>query len=364
MKKITSWVVCTVLLVATVVLSFGTADSYGGSAGGTPEKLTTVEEVTEVLDWLSTRSKTTASTKGVLTTDGNGGKAADNNENKETPENKYTSVTLRFTNAGSVSSSSRYSGNSKSSSQRSSVSFEREMTCYFSKDASFYDVSFYANSSSRVDSASSKSYTKLKAKFYMDDQHLYLYISEFVVGRSGTDSDGEAIEYDEPADYSDKLNKWIDFTTLGSGGAFDSFTSINDTNFKIMSTIGTHMESKEDESVFSKSGKRYNMKKAYTTELCKDIFRLSGGSSLSEDFIDDVEFSVDMSSAKKPSLDFFYSIKGDDDESYSLGSYYYSSSYDVSATEKMKCEISNVNNTSVKMPKGRIYSPVDFGIDW
>ena len=329
MKKFLSVIVCAILVGISAILGVDTEKVTCGAGNGVNEQIKNVSEVADVLEsfGFSPSMRLTA--------------LSDSDDEKE-----YTSATIIFESVGGVSSSSTWSGNTYGSSSMN-MYMDKTMTCYFTEDASYYDVEAYIRSSSMSsgsgESESNSSVAKIGFQMYIDSEHVYIRFSEFSVTSNTTET---------LPDFKKVLNKWIDATEGGGS----SVTSVNDDNYEQMSIIGKYVRNYEEDG-FTRSGDVYEMKNDEVKSLCRELFRVVGGSSVADD-IKASSFTLNLSNAQSPVMELFYSINVDEesDNSYSSSRY----SVKCSGEERTKMTLMNINNTVVEFSdSAKIYDVDD-----
>ncbi len=329
MKKFISVIVCAILVGISAVLNIDTEKVTCGAGNGVNEQIKNVSEVADVLEsfGLSSSTRLTA--------------LSDSDDEKE-----YSSATIVFETVGGMSSSSTVSGSGSSS---SNMYMDKMMTCYFTEDASYYDVEAYIRSSASVsasgESDSNSSVQKIKAQLYIDADNVFVRFTEFSITSNKTET---------LPDFKKILNKWIDV----SEGHGSIITNINDDNYEQMSIIGKYIRNYEEDG-FTRDGDFYQMKTDEVKSLCRELFRVAGGSSVADD-IKTSSFTLNLSNAQHPVMELFYSINV---EKESSGSSYASNYYKVqcSGEERTKITLSNINNTIVEFNESaKIYDADDF----
>lgn len=364
MKKYISCIVCAILIVISIIVSGKKNTLIAGSGNGVGEKVSTVEELGDVLSWLSDRSgmeveptsytdkQNETNTRSLLETE---------------TKNEYTSGSFRIFTFAGISSEANYNGNEK----KVSMNMKRDMTCYFTQTACYYEVDAYIqakSSSKEYDSSTgmsnslSNSTIRIKENLYVDETHVLVYIEDFTIAVRAKDDEGEKVEQ-ETMNFEPIFNKWIDMSTYNDGGLLSSAHSVTERNFKVLGILGSYMVQNEEEKMFSRSGNQYTLLKTHEIALIGSLLNMEEVNlSLLKDASLEVDFSVDVSTPQKPNFNLFYAMSQENRQEIEtgLGS---KSIYEAKAesVEDMRCEIFEINNTVVKMPKGKFYKPEDFG---
>lgn len=339
MKKIVALVISLVILVCGIV--FQGEDASRGviikQGKGKSEKVTTVETLANVLDSLTDRFQSSGYTSvgGGSKIEGVAGGWFGDDENEPV---EYTDAVLTFDTYGTVGMDMSSDSSYGSFSMTSNMTFDRSMTCLFTKDSAYYhvDAEIRQSASGNVggESQSSKSFISIEAELYITEDVALMRFIEMTVLTEGFD-----------ADVKEMLGKWID---CGTGGV-DFLSSINDQNYAQLSLIGDYVDEYESEG-FKKSGSVYTLKDEPCKELCLDLFALAGAGSLPEDCLDTSKFRVDLSDSTTPVMDLSYVIKYDED------------SQKVGGVENTRITVSDINRgNTVELPEStEIYDFSDF----
>ncbi|MBE7067726.1 MAG: hypothetical protein E7381_00335 [Clostridiales bacterium] len=357
MKKYLSWIVCAVLVVGSVFLSKKQTFSIAGAGNGVAEEFTTIEELGEVLAWMSEKSGN--ETEPVVYTESGNALA-------ETTVKDYTSGSFRISTSFGMSQEVNFNGQE----QRVGASMEREMTCYFTETASYYEVDAYIQTKSEqgeggmyTNRATSHSTIRIKEKLYVDDTHFLVYIEEYTIAIRAKDAEGNSIDQEE-INFEPIKHKWIDFSEYEDASMLELMHTVNGANFGIMTTIGSYMLQNEDEKMFYRSGDTYTLRESHGEGLVALFLGVEDvDADIPKDASLSVDFTVNLSAPKNPFISLYFDMSGEYRETIPTGvdtkSEYNSK---VEAVELMQCEIFEINNTVVNMPTGTFYNPEDFDI--
>lgn len=327
MKKYFSWIACAFLVLCALIFP-NTGTAVAGKGNGRSEKVTSVQEVGEVLNAFRSDLQMMSATGE------QGGKIAPLGKQFASDSDKeYTSVTLEFETTASVSVKTNMMDSS-------SMKMERTMTCYYTENEAFYEASANITSSSggTVGSALSISF-----KIYISEDDALVYFERF----TGRVKGGEDPELPDGV-----LHKWID---LDSEAA--SLVSINDANYAIMGVLGEYILNCEGED-FKKIGSNYTLKEDEAKELCSKVSSESSVGGVSSDMFKEASFSVDLSSKTSPFMRLVYTAKQSIEGYDQNGN---RQKYTMKGAEKMDCRLKNINNTVIKFKvPDKVYRISDF----
>lgn len=346
MKKYFSWVICAVLVVVSLLVMPMQNASLAGAGNKRAEKVESVEELGDVLAWL-----TGGDSSEIEPT------AYDYNTPLSTGESeKYESATLYFvTDVGFEM---------RVDNQTAKTTMKREMTCYVTEDAWYYDIEAYIQTKQTSGGAVSNTAIKMSMDLYVSENTCLVYFDELsIFTRRVVREQGEEIDKTnevENPNYEPMLRKWIDLSENG-----EELQDVTVMNEEILSTLGGYISRHEDDNLFAQSADTYTLRNQFRMEFVAALLGIEGGvSDIPEGASFDSEFEVDLSTPKCPKMNVYYNVSGTnqiDMPYFEDGEILYSKySQNITAVERMGCEISEINNTVVKEPNGEIYSLKDF----
>jgi len=323
-KRIVTLSISAVLLVFCLVFTSVTNRTViAGPGNGTDEKVETLEEFIEVLEYLTQKSSgnSVASSKLIATLSAQAPEAVSSKASSN-----HESATIHIsTHSGSSYSSSNSSYTSGMSS--SSMSIDRELTLYINEDCTYYE------STGTVSSATSGTYNstyKTSSAFmnfdmciYHCEDESYILINELIFA---DDSESRQIR-------KEYAGCWIEMPFEFVEGLVD----IDTDNREVLASIGAiieflieNEEADEDDNKISLSGSEWE-------RICKKLdqsnpFSLLGG--------DDMSFDVDLSAPTRPYISLYsYQDASDDYDAVSVHS---------TAKNDIKITMKNIDNTEIK----------------
>lgn len=358
MKSYVSLIVCAILVVTSCIMT-GLSESnlsVAGAGNGVAEKVTNIEELGGVLTWSSKTSKDSSELASYP-----GGRKDGEYILLADEENKieeYTSVSLNVATETETYSSSSLDGES----QETSISMKRNMTCYMTNAACYYEIDAFIQT--KISAKSTRNSTiMIKSKVYVDETKFLIYIEDLTVASRTNNAEGEKVET-KTVNYEPVFNKWIDMTDLADGYIAEVMRSVSQRNLKVMSTFGVYMLQNANEKMFNKSGSRYTLLESKERGLIESLLSIDavGAGNIDNDASIDVNFDVDLSVPKIPKMNLFYTLNSKVEREVqtsddSVSRY----RYQTRAAENMQCRIFEINNTVVKMPRGKLYEVEDFG---
>ena len=331
MRKYVSWIVGAVLVGAALLAPNGGTASIAGTGTGESAKITQVKQVGELLACLSEK---TGEEPMVYTAP-----TSIKNMAAKSQQEEYESVTLSIESSANIIT--KWGENTYSQSS-STTKMTRSLQCYFTKDEAFYvaDATIITSSSSSSRNKSNKALS-VAFELYIGEEVQCVKITRWGAKYNYT-IDGEKMdgENDDDAILSEIINRWVDAEELG-----ETLISINALNYEILSIFGEYIL-EVDSNKFVKSGNTYSLKSGSAKELCSEICGLTDG-------FDEASFSVDLSNATSPCINFLYTAD------YSHKDSNYSVSY--KGGEMSTIVLSNINNTVINFPEDiTVYSLEDF----
>lgn len=336
MKKFIALIACLVLVVYAGVNSgvfslevndFGMNVSI--EAGNNEvKKVQTVEELSDVLQNLVARL-TGDSTSTASVSNETGALAALADEDGDTQKVEYTDAILTFqtettqsVTAGGITDS---------------ASMKRTMKCLFTEDAAYYYIDAEISESS---SDGQSAYMNFVVEYFITKEEILIRYTELEVVINGQRQVTEAL-----------CDKWIGFTE--ELGAY-AFTSVNDSNYAVMSVIGDCLE--ENKANLKGSNKVFTLDDEACKTLCLDLFMVSANLSMEDlgdigliEGLKSSSFNADLSDEKKPTMTLAYTLDCDD--------FLEEEGLNLEANDHLNIEISEINRgNKVQLPSGeKIY---------
>ncbi len=361
MKKWISFGLSLVLIVASIFFAIDAGAVSAGAGNGQGKSVRSVEELSDVMEWIGQNfgaqyAESALSGGGSNVAFGDDDESfSDNNSgfggDEEIERTKYTSVTLQFKTVYGLDTNSSYSGDRSTE----SMSMQREMTCYFTTKACYYDIDATIRNRSSSEIGTVNSAVRIKAQMFVNKKKFLMRFEEFsVLNRYNYEDEEmmEEVEDEETRNFEPMLYKWLDCSEVGGGVLLGMISEVTEENFEIMSILGSYMQTdEEDGKRFSKSGSVYNLKSSYVKSLCSTLL------DMPDKAIDkDSSFVVDLSANKAPKMMLDMLIDYDENHDYPNGSYHVS----AKGAENLYCCISNINNTVVSAPNAKTYDLEDF----
>lgn len=339
MKKIVALVISLIILVCGV--AFQGESASGGAVikrgNGKSERVTTIKTLANVLDSITNRFSDDdiyASADDDNTIEG----VAQSPFGGEEEEVEYTDAVLTFDTYGATGIDISAESSFGSYSMTTNATFNRSMTCLFTKDAAYYyiDAEIRTSSSGNIGGEDSniKAFISIEAELYITEEASFMRLIEMTLLMDGND-----------IDFGEMLGKWIDCSEGGAG----EINSVNAQNYEQLSVIGNYIDQYEVGG-FKKNGSIYTLKEEPCKSLCLELFSLAGMDSLPDKCLDRYDFSVDFSDSTTPVMDLSYVIKYDED------------SQKVGGVENTRITISDINrgNTVTLPESAEIYKLSDF----
>ncbi|MBQ8229152.1 MAG: hypothetical protein IJZ32_00475 [Clostridia bacterium] len=324
MKKYFSWIACGFLVLCALIFP-NTGTAVAGKGNGRSEKVTTVQEVGEVLNAFRGDLQT------VNATSEQGGKIAPLGKQFASDSDKeYTSVTIEVKVTNSASKKQ-----SVNSSEISSSSYlDRTMTCYFTENEAFYEIRATLRAKSKVMKGSEQEDNNvarsLAVKYYLGEKGCFVYY-EYDIGDNAIPESA--------------LNKWL----IEDSNPFDSS---DDSNYQVMGILGDYILNCESKD-FDKTGNNYVLKDYWAKELCNKCLAVSGVDSIDLQHFKNAAFSVNLNNKTSPFMQLSYTAKNT--EKY--GDYEYTMKSGLTLDLRLK----NINNTVIKFKAPETeYSISDF----
>lgn len=328
-KKFFTMGISVLLIITSVIFAPSErSDVNAGKGKGKDTKITTVEELSDVFEFMANTdfSEDESSGKNALTNLSYS--SDDSDDEEEESKNKHTSVTLHSESV----STSKYSlvPSSKSSyhSRSYSIDIDRNLSVYMTTEAAYYKSKGNLNYSYKYYDADEKKNVS-EAYFISFDIEMLFDKTGMLMKFNKWDMSGDT-------DFSFKdevFGKWIRF---GDEEFAEGFLDIDLTNRSVLSKIG-YITSQTDEDLFVGRGNSYSVKDDFLEEVLEEIFDVG----LDKESLRTGGFTVDFSSSKKPSL-FMWLDYAYQDYDENIGKQN-SSAY---AYEKIRFE--NIDNTVIK----------------
>ena len=222
---------------------------------------------------------------------------------------------------------------------------DRSMTCYYTETESYYNISSTIRSStaSSLSSGTSKSGISIDFEIYINarKEMQLVKINHFTQAVEAS-YDKEGIELPE-----DMLNRWMTMHMLDNALDSTTWKHIYGITHDQIFIIEDYLLSL-DKGQFSKSGDVYTLKEMSAMELCTDVNDITLLSFDPERF-KETQFSVDLSSNKRPLVNMLYTAEqAFDGVSFKAG-------------QTLTFYLSNINNTVIKFPSDiEIYGISDY----
>lgn len=337
MRKYVSWIVGAILIIVALLVPNGGISAIAGAGTGSGAKITKVKQVGELLAGFSQKAGVSPIVDKVSTPSIEAIKAQASKE-------EYQSVTLSIDTTASTTSNSSYSRGSAAASS----DIKRSMTCYFTETEAFYVVdatinsrsssSYYGDEYNSAYNHETSLALSVAFELYIGEEEQLLKITRWGTKYSTNNEDDE--DNDSYLIPTGGINKWMDVAEFG-----DVVLSVNAFNYEILTIFGEYILDVGTDK-FVQSGNRYSLKSSNAKELCTQICGLEKG-------FEEAEFSVDLSNAQNPYVNFLYTV---DFSNHSEG---YNATY--YGGEWTTISLSNVNNTVINFPEDvTVYSMEDF----
>lgn len=344
-------VLCVAIIIATALIGFLKNEVIAGAGNGTSARIETIEETEKMLS--SFQNRLTDYTLEETTPINIGAKTV---SVAKKDEQEYTSLTVNVDSSGSMnyesSSSLSMTNNTSWNTVKQSMSFDRQMTAYFTEKASYYISDFkiyskvYATSGTNSDSEENetKMHISMRMHAYLEKDFALIKIDrmEYVV-------DGETEM--NPANV---LGKWVYFSDDDEDEYREivySLTSVNSSNFEVLAVMSDYIK---NTSYFKKDRQTYNLRDEYIESFTNDVMSAQFNSSAIKfnPETDSGSFSLDLSDRKEPLVKFGTSSQLNQPSKRvdsMFGSYWQPEIvYKASASDIMR--FGNINNTVITAP--------------
>lgn len=325
------------LLLAIVALLFPVKKTIvrAGAGNGVNRKVESTEELSALLEHVSGRMGESGTAFASLAA---------------SSASEYESVTLEDTMRMSLKISQGL--------RLSRTTIDRQMTAYFTEDATYYVTE--ATISSKVvipeerdkgevvtEEIRDKADVSIRLHIYRDDEVCMILFERFTAVINGE-------THSLP---SDVLGKWVLFSAEDDMGLYEEIASIDMHNFEVLSLMGRVLE---DKTNFDRSGDIYTMDDDIFDDFVIAVQQLNGvdSSYLPEGYTGKGSFVANLRNSRTPKVTLEYN------ETYSTEL----SSLTMKSSSSEELAFSNIDNTVVKAPSSkRALTPeelVDFLEDW
>jgi len=288
MNKYYTMVISFVLIIASIFFApIEKNDLKAGRGNGKSAKVEDVTDLIDVLDFIATGGSSKDEVnerKAFLDFSKNeSDDSEDEQETKKTKKNKYSSVTLHNESVLST----KYTSGDFTSKDQTTMDLHRNLTIYMTKNKAYYKSSGSISSFKAYhvddDYVTESAYIFFDIEIYFDKSDMFLKINEW-------DFTGDA-----GFRFSDRLlGRWIEFADDMDA---EELLAIDLTNRQRLNSIKEYFSEYKDDQ-FVNRGNVYSIDDENLVDVLSYIF----GAGITEDYLKNGDFTVDLSNSKTPTI--------------------------------------------------------------